>query len=84
MLCKVSKRVEEVVLALSEKPMTRIELMAQLQLGGGTVKKIVDWLIENGLAEEVPVSRYRVEVRLTEKGRRLAELVREIQMLLES
>ena len=84
MLCRVSKRVEEVILALDRESMTRLELMAKLGVGGGTVKKIVDWLLENGLAEEVPVSRYRVEVRLTEKGRRLAALIREIQSLLES
>lgn len=34
--------------------------------------------MERGLAEEVPVSRYKVEIRLTERGRRLAQLVREI------
>ncbi len=78
-LCRVSKKVEDVLLALYEKPLTRREIQLILGLGGGTTKKIVDWLVEKGLAEEVPVSRYRVEVRLTEKGRRLAGLIREIK-----
>ncbi len=80
-LCRVSKRVEDVILALDERPRTRLELQAELEIGTGTVKKIVDWLIERGLAEEKPVSRYKVEIKLTERGRQLARLVKEIQEL---
>ena len=81
-LCKVSKKVEDVILAIDEKPLQRREIQLILGLGGGTTKRIVDWLVEKGLAEEVPVSRYRVEVRLTEKGRRLAQLIKEIQKII--
>lgn len=81
-LCKVSKRVEEVILALDEKPRTRLELQAELEIGSGTIKKIVDWLVDKGLAEEVPVSRYKVEIRLTDKGKRLSSLVREIREII--
>ena len=80
-LCKVSKKVEDVLLALYEKPLTRREIQLILGLGGGTTKQIVDWLLEKGLAEEKIVSRYRVELVLTEKGRRLAQLVKEISRI---
>jgi len=46
------------------------------------VGRVVNWLLEKGFVEEKPVSRYRVEVRLTEKGRRLAQLIKEIQELI--
>ncbi|MCE4608817.1 MAG: hypothetical protein F7C36_00335 [Desulfurococcales archaeon] len=82
-ICKVSKKIEDVIIALDEKPMRRMDIAYRLGIGGGTVKKIVDWMLENNLAEEVPVSRFNVEVRLTEKGKKLAKLVKEIQKLLE-
>ncbi len=40
--------------------------------------------MEKGVAEEVPVSRYKVVLRLTEKGRRLARLVQEIDTLIDN
>lgn len=82
-LCRVSKRVEEVILALDEKPRTRLELQAELEIGTGTVKKIVDWLIDKGLAEEKPVSRYKAEIRLTERGKHLANLIKEMHKIIE-
>jgi DNA-binding MarR family transcriptional regulator len=80
-LCTVSRKVEDVVLALAEREMTRKELLAAADVGQGTLIKIVDWLLKRGFAVEVPVSRYKVVLRLTEKGRRLAALVREIEEL---
>lgn len=80
-ICSVSRKIEPVLLALAEKPMTRKEIEFKLGLGSGTVHKIVHWLLDKGLAEEVAVSRYRVEVRLTERGRKLAELVRAVEEL---
>ena len=81
-LCSVSKKVEDVILVLDKKPLMRIEIQYETRIGGGTVKKIVDWLIQEGFAEEIPVSRYRVEVKLTEKGKKLAQLIKEIHKLL--
>jgi len=80
-LCRVSRKVEDVILALDEKPLTRRELQLILGLGGGTTKQIVDWLLEKGLVEEKIVSRYRVELILTEKGKKLAYLVKEINKI---
>ena len=79
-LCKVSKKIGEAVLLLEKRPMSRKELMAK-DFGAGTVKKIVDWLIEKGFAVEVPVSRFKTEIRLTEKGMELAKRIRELEEL---
>ena len=81
-ICHVSKKVEQVILAIAkEGEIQRKEIAYKYGIAGGTVSKIVNWLLERGLAEEVPVSRYKVVVRLTDKGRRLAELVKEIEEL---
>ena len=78
-ICEVSKKIECIILALDEGPATRTEIAMKAGVAGGVVGRVVNWLLEKGLAEEKPVSRYRVEVRLTEKGRRLAGLIREIK-----
>ena len=44
--------------------------------------KIVDWMMENKLAEEIPVSRYKTVIRLTDKGKKLVNLIKEIHSLL--
>lgn len=81
-ICEISKKIECIILALDEGPATRTEIAMKAGVAGGVVGRVVNWLLEKGLAEEKPVSRYRVEVRLTEKGRRLAQLIREIQEII--
>ncbi len=82
-LCSVSSKVEEVILALYEYPYSRVELRDKLKLGAQTVKDIVDWLRDNGLIEERLDGR-KVRLHLTEKGKKLAELVKQIEELLRS
>lgn len=80
-ICEVSKKIDRVILALAEKPMTRKEVAFTAGVAGGTVKKVVDWLLSNNLAREKVKSRYEVDIELTEKGKKLAELIRQINEL---
>jgi len=82
-LCTISRRVEDVILALDEEPRSRLRLMADLEIGAGTLDKILKNLEKAGILEEVPVSRARNEYRLTEKGKELARLIRRIHELLD-
>ncbi|MEB3861487.1 MAG: hypothetical protein GSR84_04615 [Desulfurococcales archaeon] len=81
-ICEISKKIECVILALDEGPATRTEIAMKAGVAGGVVGRVVNWLLERGLAEEKPVSRYRVEVRLTERGKHLANLIKEIQEII--
>ena len=81
-ICEVSKKIECIILALDEGPATRTEIAMKAGVAGGVVGRVVNWLLEKGLAEEKPVSRYRVEVRLTEGGKHLAKLVKEIREII--
>ena len=80
-LCSVSSRVEDVILALMEKPYSRVELRDRLGLGAQTVKNIVEWLRDEGLIVE-KLEGKKIRLYLTEKGRRLAELIKEIDKLI--
>ena len=80
-LCNVSSKVEEVILALMEKPYSRVELRDRLGLGAQTVKTIVDWLRDHGFVEERLEGR-KVRLYLTEKGKKLAELVKQLDELI--
>ncbi|MCE4625822.1 MAG: MarR family winged helix-turn-helix transcriptional regulator [Desulfurococcales archaeon] len=80
-ICHLSKKAEAVILALGEGEFTRTELAVKAKVAGGTVKRVVDWLIENGFLEEVPVSRYRAVLRPTPKGQELIEAVRKLAEL---
>ncbi|WFO75596.1 hypothetical protein J4526_01535 [Desulfurococcaceae archaeon MEX13E-LK6-19] len=80
-LCSVSSKIEEVLLALYEKPLSRVELRDKLGLGAQTVTNIAKWLVEKGLVNEVVEGR-KVKLVLTEKGKKLAEYVKAIEELI--
>ena len=80
-LCSASSKVEEVIIALYREPLSRLQLREKLGLGAQTVTNISRWLINNGLVEEKIEGRY-VKLVLTEKGKKLAELVMEIEKLI--
>ncbi len=84
-LC-VSRKIEDVLLAFLEYgPMSRTELREKAKIGGQTQKDIVNYMLENGIVEEYfDEKRDRVVLRLTEKGRQIAELVKKIHELLNS
>ena len=85
-LC-VSKKIEDVLLVLLNHPegLMRSEIRDVAKIGAQTQKDLVKFLLDKGLAEEVyDNKRDRVVIRLTEKGRKIAELVKQINELLNS
>ena len=80
-LCSVSSKVEEVLITLYKEPLSRAQLREKLGFGAQTITNITRWLLKNGLVEEKIEGRY-LKLVLTDRGRKLAELVMEIEKLI--
>jgi predicted transcriptional regulator len=81
----ISRRIEDFLFLLEEKPRTRLELMYEHGFGGGTIKTLFEELKRRGIVEEfVDEKEKKTMLRLTEKGKKLVEKIRELYELLES
>jgi len=80
-LCSREK-IEDVLLALMKEPLNTNDLQARGIVGGSTASRILKRLAEHGLVEQVLVDG-RPKYKLTEKGQKVAELLKKIHEIVE-
>ena len=77
------EKIEDVLLALYKEPLNTNDLQMRGIVGGSTASRLLKRLKELGLVEPVLVNG-SPKYKLTEKGRRVAELIMEIHKIVES
>lgn len=79
----VSKRLEDFLLLLDEKPRTRLEII-NIGIGSSTTQKLVEITKKWGIVEErIEPDTKRVMLVLTEKGKKFVEKLRELYALID-
>ena len=76
------EKIEDVILALYKEPMNTNDLQTRGIVGGSTASRIVKRLKELGLVEPVIING-SPKYRLTEKGRKVAELLMQMYQVVE-
>ena len=76
------EKIEDVILALYKEPLNTNDLQTRGIVGGSTASRIVKRLKELGLVEPVIIDG-SPKYKLTEKGRKIAELLMQIYKIIE-
>ncbi len=76
------EKIEDVILALYKEPMNTNDLQTRGIVGGSTASRIMKRLKELGLVEPVIING-SPKYRLTEKGRKVAELLMQMYQVVE-
>ena len=80
------KHAMKVLAILLEREMFKGELASKITIGTASIQARVDELVRLGLLEEEPqtVKPFRKIIRLTDKGREVAEMIEKIEEVLTS